>query len=168
MKAVVKAPVVDAPAVSLENIKLNEAPSYKKGDKLATRQAYGTALVKIGKNNDRVCGLDGDMKNSTFSQELRKIFPERHVECFICEQNLAGVGIGMACRDRTVVFMSTFACFFSRAFDNFRMGIISQTNINVAGSHCGVSIGEDGPSQMGLEDIAMFRTLPGATVFYPS
>eukprot|EP00093_Oithona_nana_P002802 02802.XXX_28277_30489_1 [CDS] Oithona nana genome sequencing. len=168
VKAVVKAPVVDAPAVSLENIKLNEAPSYKKGDKLATRQAYGTALVKIGKNNDRVCGLDGDMKNSTFSQELRKIFPERHVECFICEQNLAGVGIGMACRDRTVVFMSTFACFFSRAFDNFRMGIISQTNINVAGSHCGVSIGEDGPSQMGLEDIAMFRTLPGATVFYPS
>merc|ERR1719367_795913 len=97
-----------------------------------------------------------------------KLFPERHVECFICEQNLAGVGIGMACRDRTVVFMSTFACFFSRAFDNFRMGIISQTNINVAGSHCGVSIGEDGPSQMGLEDIAIFRTLPGATVFYPS
>ena len=74
----------------------------------------------------------------------------------------------MACRDRCVVFMSTFACFFSRAFDNFRMGIISQTNINVAGSHCGISIGEDGPSQMGLEDIAMFRTLPGATVFYPS
>merc|ERR1712223_2234507 len=168
VKPVVKAPVVDAPTVSLENIKLSEAPSYKKGDKLATRQAYGTALVKIGKNNDRVCGLDGDMKNSTFIQELRKIFPERHVECFIRELNLAGVGIGMACRDRTVVFMSTFACFFSRAFDNFRMGIISQTNINVAGSHCGVSIGEDGPSQMGLEDIAMFRTLPGCTIFYPS
>jgi len=167
-EAVVKAPVVDAPEVDITNIKLSEPPNYKKGDKLATRQAYGTALVKVGKNNDRVCGLDGDMKNSTFSQELRKIFPERHVECFICEQNLAGVGIGMACRDRTVVFMSTFACFFSRAFDNFRMGIISQTNINVAGSHCGVSIGEDGPSQMGLEDIAMFRTLPGATVFYPS
>jgi len=167
-EAEVKAPVVDAPEVDITNIKLSEPPNYKKGDKLATRQAYGTALVKVGKNNDRVCGLDGDMKNSTFSQELRKIFPERHVECFICEQNLAGVGIGMACRDRTVVFMSTFACFFSRAFDNFRMGIISQTNINVAGSHCGVSIGEDGPSQMGLEDIAMFRTLPGATVFYPS
>jgi len=167
-EAEVKAPVVDAPEVDITNIKLSEPPNYKKGDKLATRQAYGTALVKVGKNNDRVCGLDGDMKNSTFSQELRKIFPERHVECFICEQNLAGVGIGMACRDRTVVFMSTFACFFSRAFDNFRMGIISQTNINVAGSHCGISIGEDGPSQMGLEDIAMFRTLPGATIFYPS
>merc|ERR1712156_761298 len=164
----VKAPVVDAPEVDITNIKLSEPPSYKKGDKLATRQAYGTALVKVGQNNARVCGLDGDMKNSTFSQELRKLFPERHVECFICEQNLAGVGIGMACRDRTVVFMSTFACFFTRAFDNFRMGIISQTNINVAGSHCGISIGEDGPSQMALEDIAMFRTLPGATVFYPS
>ena len=81
------------------------------------------------------------MKNSTFSQELRKIFPERHVECFICEQNLAGVGIGMACRDRTVVFMSTFACFFTRAFDNFRMGVISQTNINVAVStQCGENL----------------------------
>lgn len=76
------------------------APCYKIGDKLATRQAYGTALVKIAKNNDRVVGLDGDMKNSTFSLNLRKEFPERHVECFICEQNLAGVGIGMACRDR--------------------------------------------------------------------
>merc|ERR1712038_1237405 len=167
-EATPKAAVVDAPVANISNIKLSEPPSYKKGDKLATRQAYGTALVKVGKNNDRVCGLDGDMKNSTFSQELRKLFPERHVECFICEQNLAGVGIGMACRDRTVVFMSTFACFFTRAFDNFRMGVISQTNVNVVGSHCGVSIGEDGPSQMGLEDIAMFRTLPGCTIFYPS
>ena len=113
-KAEIKAPVTDAPAVDITNIKLSEPPNYKKGDKLATRQAYGTALVKVGKNNDRVCGLDGDMKNSTFSQELRKIYPERHVECFICEQNLAGVGIGMACRDRAVVFMSTFACFFTR------------------------------------------------------
>merc|ERR1711935_451958 len=161
-------PIFDAPEVYIHNIHLSEPPKYKKGDSLATRQAYGTALVKIGKNNNRVVGLDGDMKNSTFSLELRKLYPERHVECFICEQNLAGVGIGMACRDRCVVFMSTFACFFSRAFDNFRMGIISQTNINVAGSHCGISIGEDGPSQMALEDIAMFRTLPGATVFYPS
>merc|ERR1711899_15981 len=112
-QATPKAAVVDAPVANISNIKLSEPPSYKKGDKLATRQAYGTALVKVGKNNDRVCGLDGDMKNSTFSQELRKLFPERHVECFICEQNLAGVGIGMACRDRCVVFMSTFACFLA-------------------------------------------------------
>ena len=75
-----KAPVVDAPEVDITNIKLSEPPNYKKGDKLATRQAYGTALVKVGKNNDRVCGLDGDMKNSTFSQELRKIFPERYLQ----------------------------------------------------------------------------------------
>merc|ERR1712165_486693 len=160
--------VLDAPKVDITGIKLSEAPAYTKGESLATRQAYGNAIVKLAKNNDRVVALDGDMKNSTFSQELRKLFPERHVECFICEQNLAGVGIGMACRDRCVVFMSTFACFFSRAFDNFRMGIISQTNVNVAGPHCGVSIGEDGPSQMGLEDIAMFRTLPGCTIFCPS
>ena len=78
-EAEVKAPIVDAPEVDITNIKLSEPPNYKKGDKLATRQAYGTALVKVGKNNDRVCGLDGDMKNSTFSQELRKIFPERYL-----------------------------------------------------------------------------------------
>merc|ERR1711936_1408827 len=167
-KPSIPAAVLDAPKVDITGIKLSEAPSYTKGESLATRQAYGNAIVELAKNNDRVVALDGDMKNSTFSQNLRKVFPERHVECFICEQNLAGVGIGMACRDRCVAFISTFACFFTRAFDNFRMGVISQTNINVAGSHCGISIGEDGPSQMALEDIAMFRTLPGATVFYPS
>ena len=108
------------------------------------------------------------MKNSTFSQELLKVDPSRYIECFICEQNMLGVGIGVACRDRTVAFASTFAAFLTRGFDNLRMGVISQTNLNVVGSHCGVSIGEDGPSQMALEDIAMFRSLPGCTVFYPS
>ena len=77
-------------------------------------------------------------------------------------------GIGVSCRDRTIAFISTFAAFFTRAFDNLRMGVISQTNLNVVGSHCGISIGEDGPSQMALEDIAMFRSLPGCTLFYPS
>jgi len=167
-KPVIPAAVKDAPATSIENIQLSEAPCYKVGDKLATRQAYGTAVLKLCKNNDRVVALDGDMKNSTFSQEVRKVFPDRHVECFICEQNLAGVAIGLACRDRCVAFISTFAAFLTRAFDNFRMGVISQTNINVVGSHCGVSIGEDGPSQMALEDLAMFRSLPGCTVFYPT
>merc|ERR1719370_2507193 len=108
------------------------------------------------------------MKNSTFSQELLKVDPARYIECFICEQNMLGVGIGVACRDRTGAFASTFAAFLTRGFDNLRMGVISQTNLNVVGSHCGVSIGEDGPSQMALEDIAMFRSLPGCTVFYPS
>merc|ERR1719385_233356 len=167
-KPVIPAAVKDAPVTSIENIQLSEAPCYKVGDKLATRQAYGTAVLKLCKNNDRVVALDGDMKNSTFSQEVRKVFPDRHVECFICEQNLAGVAIGLACRDRCVAFISTFAAFLTRAFDNFRMGVISQTNTNVVGSHCGVSIGEDGPSQMALEDLAMFRSLPGCTVFYPS
>ena len=152
-----KAPAMDAPNVDITNIRLSSPPNYKVGDALATRQAYGAALVKVVENNRRVISLDGDMKNSTFSQEVRKKYPECHVECFICEQNMAGVGIGLACRDRAVAFVSTFACFWSRAFDNFRMGVVSQTNLNIAGSHCGVSIGEDGPSQMALEDLAMMR-----------
>ena len=131
--------------------------AYQKGQTLATRQAYGAALAKIAKTNSRVVALDGDMKNSTFSQEMLKVDPARYIECFICEQNMLGVGIGVACRDRTVAFASTFAAFLTRGFDNLRMGVISQTNLNVVGSHCGVSIGEDGPSQMALEDIAMFR-----------
>merc|ERR1712233_117282 len=149
-------------------VALSEPPAYTMGQSLATRQAYGAALAKIAKTNSRVVALDGDMKNSTFSQEMLKVDKDRYIECFICEQNMLGVGIGVACRDRTVAFASTFAAFLTRGFDNLRMGVISQTNLNVVGSHCGVSIGEDGPSQMALEDIAMFRSLPGCTVFYPS
>ncbi|CAH1979391.1 unnamed protein product [Acanthoscelides obtectus] len=107
------------------------------------------------------------MKNSTFSEKMKKVDASRHIECFIAEQSLVGTAIGAACRDRTVPFVSTFACFLTRAFDQIRMGAISQTNVNFVGSHCGVSIGEDGPSQMGLEDLAMFRSIPGSTVFYP-
>ncbi|XP_055696152.1 transketolase-like protein 2 [Lutzomyia longipalpis] len=158
----------DAPVVDISNIQLASPPSYKLGESVATRLAYGTALAKIAVNNARVIALDGDTKNSTFSEKLKKAFPDRYIECFIAEQNLVGVAIGAACRDRTVAFVSTFATFFTRAFDQIRMGAISQTNVNFVGSHCGVSIGEDGPSQMGLEDIAMFRTVPGSTVFYPS
>ena len=111
--------------------------AYQIGQSLATRQAYGAALAKIAKSNSRVVALDGDMKNSTFSQELLKVDPSRYIECFICEQNMIGVGIGVACRDRTVAFASTFSAFLTRAFDNLRMGVISQTNINVVGSHAG-------------------------------
>lgn len=157
-----------APVVDINNITLASPPSYKLGEQVATRLAYGTALAKIAVNNPRVIALDGDTKNSTYSEKLKKAFPERYIECFIAEQNLVGVAIGAACRDRTVAFVSTFATFFTRAFDQIRMGAISQTNVNFVGSHCGVSIGEDGPSQMGLEDVALFRTIPGSTVFYPS
>lgn len=157
-----------AKKVNISNVQLATPPAYQLGESVATRLAYGTALAKIAMNNDRVIALDGDTKNSTYSDKLRKAFPERFIECFIAEQNLCGVAIGAACRDRTIAFVSTFATFFTRAFDQIRMGAISQTNVNFVGSHCGVSIGEDGPSQMGLEDIAMFRTIPGSTVFYPS
>ena len=125
-------------------------------------------MNKLATAHPRVVALDGDMKNSTFSQEMLKVDAGRYIECFICEQNMLGVGIGVACRDRAVAFASTFAAFLTRGFDNLRMGVISQTNLNVVGSHCGVSIGEDGPSQMALEDLAMFRSLPGCTLFYPS
>ncbi|XP_060078955.1 transketolase-like [Ylistrum balloti] len=156
------------PEVDISNIKLSTPPTYKEGDKVATRQAYGTALVKLGENNNRVVAMDGDTKNSTFAIKFKERFPDRFIECYIAEQNLVGVGIGCGCRNRTVPFISTFACFLTRAFDQIRMGAISQTNANFVGSHCGVSIGEDGPSQMALEDIAMFRSIPGSTVFYPS
>ncbi|KAK2717783.1 hypothetical protein QYM36_006543 [Artemia franciscana] len=112
--------------------------------------------------------MDGDTKNSTYSKKIKKVSTDNYIECYIAEQNLVGVAIGAACRDRTVAFCSTFAAFFTRTFDQIRMGALSQKNINCVGSHAGVSIGEDGPSQMALEDLAMFRTIPGCTVFYPN
>lgn len=160
--------VEDAPKIDISNIKLDTPPSYKLGEMIATRAAYGTAIAKLAKNNSRVIAVDGDTKNSTFSEKIKTVDPKRYIEGYIAEQNLVGVAMGATCRDRTVAFVSTFATFFTRAFDQIRMGAISQTNVNFVGSHCGVSIGEDGPSQMGLEDIAMFRTVPGSTVFYPS
>jgi len=158
----------DAPDVDIKNVKLQEPPAYNIGDKVATRVAYGTALMKLCQNNKRVIGLDGDTKNSTYSEKIKKAREENYIECYIAEQNLVSVAIGAGCRNRTIAFVSTFAAFFSRAFDQLRMGAISQTNINCVGSHCGVSIGEDGPSQMALEDLAMFRAIPNSTVFYPS
>ena len=111
----------DAPKVDISNIKLSTPPNYKLGQSVATRNAYGSALVKIAQNNPRVIALDGDMKNSTFSENLKKFDPARFIECFIAEQNLVGVAIGAACRDRTVAFVSTFATFLTRAFDQVRI-----------------------------------------------
>ncbi|CAH2316403.1 transketolase 1 [Pelobates cultripes] len=162
------APTMDAPAVDISGIKMPSPPSYKLGDKIATRKAYGMALAKLGHANNRVIALDGDTKNSTFSEIFKQAHPDRYIECFIAEQNMVSVAMGCATRNRTVAFASTFAAFLSRAYDHIRMGAISQSNVNLCGSHCGVSIGEDGPSQMALEDIAMFRAIPTCTVFYPS
>uniref|UniRef100_A0A8D3CI84 Transketolase n=1 Tax=Scophthalmus maximus TaxID=52904 RepID=A0A8D3CI84_SCOMX len=158
----------DTAPADLSIISLPSPPAYKKGDKMATRRAYGVALAKLGEASQRVVALDGDTKNSTFSETFKKAFPDRYIECFIAEQNMVGVAIGCATRDRTVAFASTFAAFLSRAYDQIRMGAISQSNVNLVGSHCGISIGEDGPSQMALEDLAMFRAIPTCTVFYPS
>ncbi|XP_060679059.1 transketolase-like, partial [Hemiscyllium ocellatum] len=161
-------PVDDAPAVDITDIALPSPPGYKPGDKIATRKAYGLALARLGHANQHVVALDGDTKNSTFSDLFRKEHPERFIECYIAEQNMISVAVGCATRDRTVAFASTFAAFLSRGYDQIRMAAISQSNANFAGSHCGISIGEDGPSQMALEDIAMFRAIPTCTVFYPS
>uniref|UniRef100_A0A4W5QEY9 transketolase n=1 Tax=Hucho hucho TaxID=62062 RepID=A0A4W5QEY9_9TELE len=161
-------PTEDSPPVSLRNVRMPNAPNYKLGEKIATRKAYGMALAKLGRYNEHVVALDGDTKNSTFSELFKNEHPERYVECYIAEQNMVSVAVGCATRDRNVVFASAFATFFTRAYDQLRMAAISESNINLCGSHCGVSIGEDGPSQMGLEDIAMFRAIPTATVFYPS
>lgn len=137
----------------------------------ATREIYGMTLKNMGSKEIDTRGqmvvMDADMRNSTFSGEFQKVFPERFVECFIAEQNMVSVGLGVSCRDK-VVFISTFSAFLSRAYDQLRMGGVSSSNLKVCGSHVGCSIGEDGTSQMGLEDMAMMRALPGSTVLYPS
>lgn len=141
---------------------------YRPGDKeVATRKAFGDALQALAKVNPRVMALDGDVKNSTHTDEFFAAAPERFVEGYIAEQNMVGIAMGLAARGM-VPFASTFACFLSRAYDFIRMTAISQLNLKFAGTHVGVSIGEDGPSQMGLEDIAMFGAEPNFTVLYPS
>lgn len=143
------------------------ALGYKLGDLVATREAYGNALARIGSVDSRIVVLDCDTKNSTYSERFLKKFPERFVECFIAEQNMVGAATGFAARGK-IPFASTFAAFFSRAYDQIRVGAISGANLKLAGSHVGVSIGEDGPSQMGLEDLAMMRAASGSVVLYPS
>jgi transketolase len=141
--------------------------NYKLGDLVATREAYGAALVRIGEADSRVVAMDGDTKNSTYAEKFFKKFPERSTECFIAEQNLVAVAVGFGTRGK-VPFASTFAAFFARAYDQIRVAGISMANLKLVGSHVGVSIGEDGPSQMALEDLAMMRAVVGATVLYPS
>jgi transketolase len=138
----------------------------KPGESVATREAYGDALVKAAEKDSRIVALDGDTKNSTFSEKLLKAYPQRFFEMFIAEQNMVGVATGLAARGK-IPFISTFAAFLTRAYDQIRMAGVSRSNVKFCGSHCGVSIGEDGPSQMGLEDIAMFRPIPGSVILYP-
>ena len=143
------------------------APEYKPTDTVATREAFGTALAKLGEVNPLVVVLDADVKNSTFTEKFAKQFPDRFFENFIAEQNMVGTAVGLASQGK-IAFAATFACFLTRAYDFIRMAAISHSNIKLMGSHVGVSIGEDGPSQMGLEDLAMMSAQPGVVVLYPS
>ena len=143
------------------------AHAYKHGDEVATREAYGTALAALGAVDARIVALDADVKNSTFSDKFQKAYPERFYETFIAEQVMVGAAMGLASRG-AISFPSSFACFLARAADFSRMAGISELNVKLAGSHAGVSIGEDGPSQMALEDLAAMRTVAGCTVLPPT
>jgi transaldolase len=142
------------------------APHYEMGRSVATRNAYGNALIRLQKQFPQMVSLDGEVSNSTMAEKFANGVPERFFEMFVAEQNMVEVALGLSRRGK-VPFVSTFAAFFTRAFDQIRMSQYSQANLKFVGSHAGVSIGEDGPSQMGLEDIAMFRSILTSAVLHP-
>ena len=148
-------PPADAPNVVL--------PVY--AEAIATRKAFGETLAALAVRGD-VVAIDGEVANSTHTEDLQKVAPDRFVESYIAEQNMLGMAVGMQVLGK-VVFPATFAAFFTRAYDFIRMAAISRANLRLSGSHAGVSIGEDGPSQMALEDLAMMRAVHGSTVLYP-
>ncbi|MEZ5286373.1 MAG: transketolase C-terminal domain-containing protein [Vicinamibacterales bacterium] len=142
-------------------------PEYRMGEQVATREAFGAAIAKLGSVDTRVVALDADVKNSTFSDKFEAAHPDRFYQFFIAEQAMVGAAMGLAARG-AVPFPSTFAAFLTRAADFIRMTAISGLNVKLSGSHAGVSIGEDGPSQMALEDFAMASAQPNFTVLYPA
>jgi transketolase len=142
-------------------------PEYEVGSKEATRKAYGDALVALGAARGDVVALDGEVGNSTYSEEFAAAYPERFIQCYIAEQQMVATAIGLQVRGWRP-YAATFAAFLSRAYDFVRMAAVSRANIVLTGSHAGVSIGEDGPSQMALEDLASLRAVFGSTVLYPS
>jgi transketolase len=144
-----------------------ELPRYEVGDDVATRKAYGDALAAVGMADGLVVGLDGEVSNSTYAEIFAAAEPERYFEMYIAEQQMAAAAVGLQVRGWKP-FASSFAAFWTRAYDFIRMAAISRANIRLCGSHAGVSIGEDGPSQMALEDLAAFRAVHGSTVLYPS
>lgn len=161
----IKKPKKIIPAKKIAN-EINNV-NYKFADLIATRKAYGNSLVRIFPKYPEIVVLDAEVSNSTYAEDFKKIYPKSFFEMYIAEQNMVGTALGLSRRGK-IPFVSTFAAFFSRAFDQIRMSQYSDANIKFVGSHGGVSIGEDGPSQMGLEDISMFRTLLGSVVLYPS
>ena len=167
------APVIPPPPPRSEPIQVPSGPprlplppAYEPGSQIATRTAYGDALAALGASDQRIVALDADVGNSTFSQTFERAHPDRFVETYIAEQAMIGAAMGLASRG-AIPFPSTFAAFLTRASDFVRMAGIGGMNIKLAGSHAGISIGEDGPSQMALEDLAMMRAVPGCAVLYP-
>jgi transketolase len=140
---------------------------FKAGEFISTRKAYGDALVQLANKYPSIVALDGGTQNSTFSQTFQKQFPKRFFDMYIAEQNMVSAAVALS-KSNKIPFVSTFAAFFSRAFDQIRMSQYSNSNVKFVGSHAGISIGEDGPSQMGLEDIALFRSIQNCVVLYPS
>jgi transketolase len=161
-------PEGDRPNVAPSGGGAVELPQYEVGgDDVATRKAYGDALKALGDAREDVVALDGEVSNSTYAEIFRDAHPDRYFEMYIAEQQMVAAAVGIQVRNWKP-FASTFAAFLSRAYDFVRMAAISRANIKLCGSHAGVSIGEDGPSQMALEDIAAFRAVHGSTVLYPS
>jgi transketolase len=158
---------VDKPAAAFPEATPLQLPVYELGTKEATRKAYGDALVAVGANRPDVVVLDGEVSNSTYADEFKKAYPDRFFEMYIAEQQLVSAAVGFGVLGKKA-YASTFAAFFTRAYDQIRMAAISNATIHLVGSHAGVSIGEDGPSQMALEDLAMMRAVYGSTVLYPS
>ncbi len=142
-------------------------PGPRFSQPLATREAFGQALAALGQADARIAAVDGDVKNSTYTQDFEKVEKPRFVEGYIAEQNMAGMAMGLAAAGQ-IPYVSTFACFLTRAADFIRLAGLAQSNVKFVGTHAGVSIGEDGGSQMGLEDLALFRALPESVVLYPS
>lgn len=157
----------ELPATPQQNATAVELPRYEIGQEMATRKAYGAALTAVGRADPKVVALDAEVSNSTGTGDFVKALPERYFEMYIAEQQLIGAATGLSVRGYKP-FASTFAAFLTRAFDFVRMGAISQADLRIAGSHAGVEIGADGPSQMALEDLAMMRAVEGSTVLYPS
>ncbi|MGH2398737.1 MAG: transketolase, partial [bacterium] len=162
----VRKPEAGAPAAKPHAGALS-LPSYKIGESVATRRAYGDALKALGAARPDVVALDGEVSNSTYSEDFAKAFPTRFFEMYIAEQQMVAAAVGLQARGYAP-FASTFAAFLTRAYDFIRMAAVSRANVRLCGSHAGVSIGQDGPSQMGLEDLAMLRAVGGSTVLYPS
>jgi transketolase len=145
-----------------------EMPTWEKGEEVPTRKAYGVALAALGNRRHDIVALDGEVSNSTHSEDFKNAHPDRYIEMYIAEQQMVAAAVGFQVRRHYKPFASTFAAFLSRAYDFVRMAAVSRADIGLVGSHAGVSIGEDGPSQMALEDLASLRAVHGSTVLYPS